>query len=97
MGRKKQFIGIVVSDKMDKTVVVMVERLVKHPLYGKYIKRRKKYMAHDENNECQIGDKVLIEETRPLSKRKRWRVREILEKAKKIEETPVEVESEGGE
>ena len=97
MGRKKQFIGIVVSDKMDKTVVVMVERLVKHPLYGKYIKRRKKYMALDENNECQIGDKVLIEETRPLSKRKRWRVREILEKAKKIEETPVEVESEGGE
>ena len=94
---RRRLIGVVVSDKMDKTVVVMVERLVKHPLYGKYIKRRKKYMAHDENNECQIGDKVLIEETRPLSKRKRWRVREILEKAKKIEETPVEVESEGGE
>lgn len=85
MGRRKTFIGTVVSDKMDKTVVVMVETLVKHPLYGKYIKRRKKYMAHDENNECKIGDKVLIEETRPLSRRKRWRVREIIEKAKVLE------------
>lgn len=85
MGRRKTFIGTVVSDKMDKTVVVMVETLVKHPLYGKYIKRRKKYMAHDENNECKIGDKVLIEETRPLSRRKRWRVREILERAKVLE------------
>ena len=94
MGRKKQFIGIVVSDKMDKTVVVMVERLVKHPLYGKYIKRRKKYMAHDENNECRIGDKVLIEETRPLSRRKRWRVRQILERAKRLE---LEEVPEGGE
>jgi small subunit ribosomal protein S17 len=94
MGRRKQFIGIVVSDKMDKTVVVMVERLVKHPLYGKYIKRRKKYMAHDENNECRIGDKVLIEETRPLSRRKRWRVRQILERAKRLE---LEEVPEGGE
>lgn len=85
MGKRKQFIGTVVSDKMDKTVVVMVETLVQHPLYKKYIKRRKKYMAHDENNECKIGDKVLIEETRPLSRRKRWRVREILERAKRIE------------
>lgn len=82
MGRRKQFIGTVVSDKMDKTVVVMVETLVKHPLYGKYVKRRKKYMAHDENNECKVGDKVLIEETRPLSRRKRWRVRQILERGK---------------
>ena len=84
MGKRKQFIGTVVSDKMDKTVVVMVETLVKHPLYGKYIKRRKKYMAHDENNECKIGDKVLIEETRPLSRRKRWRVRQILGREKMI-------------
>lgn len=86
MGRRKEFIGTVVSDKMDKTVVVMVETLVKHPLYGKYVKRRKKYMAHDEKNECRIGDKVLIEETRPLSRRKRWRVREILERGKRLEE-----------
>ena len=92
MGRRKQFIGTVVSDKMDKTVVVMVETLVKHPLYEKYIRRRKKYMAHDENNECKIGDKVLIEETRPLSRRKRWRVRQILERGKRIdvEEVPEE-------
>ena len=94
MGRRKQFVGIVVSDKMDKTVVVMVERLVKHPLYGKYIKRRKKYMAHDEHNECKIGDKVLIEETRPLSRRKRWRVKQILEKAKVLD---LGEASEGGE
>lgn len=85
MGRRKEFIGTVVSDKMDKTVVVMVERLVKHPLYGKYIKRRKKFMAHDEENACKTGDRVLIEETRPLSRRKRWRVKEILERAKVIE------------
>jgi len=94
MGKRKEFIGTVVSDKMDKTVVVMVETLVKHPLYGKYVKRRKKYMAHDENNECRVGDKVLIEETRPLSKRKRWRVKQILERAKVIEKEPLE---EGGE
>ncbi|MFN4131759.1 MAG: 30S ribosomal protein S17 [Caldimicrobium sp.] len=85
MGRRKELIGVVVSDKMDKTVVVMVESLVKHPLYGKYIKKRKKYMAHDENNSCKIGDRVLIEETRPLSKRKRWRVKDILERAKVLE------------
>lgn len=94
MGKRKQFIGTVVSDKMDKTVVVMVETLVKHPLYGKYVKRRKKYMAHDENNECRVGDKVLIEETRPLSRRKRWRVRQILERGKVI---TTEEASEGGE
>jgi SSU ribosomal protein S17P len=95
MGKRKQFIGTVVSDKMDKTVVVMVETLVKHPLYGKYVKRRKKYMAHDENNECKVGDKVLIEETRPLSRRKRWRVKQILEKGKVVELE--EVFEEGGE
>ncbi len=94
MGRRKEFIGTVVSDKMDKTVVVMVETLVKHPLYGKYVKRRKKFMAHDENNECKIGDKVLIEETRPLSRRKRWRVKQILERAKVLE---TEASEEGGE
>jgi len=94
MGRRKQFIGTVVSDKMDKTVVVMVERLVKHPLYGKYIRRRKKYMAHDENNECKVGDRVLIEETRPLSRRKRWRVKQIIEKAKVLD---LGEASEGGE
>jgi len=95
MGKRKQFIGTVVSDKMDKTVVVMVETLVKHPLYEKYIKKRKKYMAHDENNECRVGDKVLIEETRPLSRRKRWRVRQILERAKVVEKE--ELPEEGGE
>ncbi len=94
MGRRKQFIGTVVSDKMDKTVVVLVERLVKHPLYGKYIRRRRKYMAHDENNECKIGDRVLIEETRPLSRRKRWRVKQIVEKAKVLD---LGEASEGGE
>lgn len=82
VANRKQFIGIVVSDKMDKTVVVMVERLVRHPLYKKYIRRRRKFMAHDEENTCRIGDKVLIEETRPLSRHKRWRVRQILERAK---------------
>lgn len=90
MGKRKEFIGIVVSDKMDKTVVVQVETLVKHPRYGKYIKRRKKFMAHDEGNQCRIGDKVLIEETRPLSRRKRWRVKEILERAKVVETEPSE-------
>ncbi len=85
VANRKQFIGIVVSDKMDKTVVVMVERLVKHPLYKKYIRRRRKFMAHDEENTCRIGDKVLIEETRPLSRHKRWRVRQILERAKVLD------------
>jgi len=74
--------GLVVSDKMDKTVVVSVEDRVKHPLYGKVIRRTKKYKAHDENNACGVGDRVLLMETRPLSATKRWRVVEILEKAK---------------
>ena len=74
--------GLVVSDKMDKSIVIKVERKMKHPIYGKFLKRSTKFMAHDENGECQIGDKVEIMETRPLSKNKRWRVVEIVEKAK---------------
>lgn len=74
-------IGTVVSDKMDKTVVVQAERLVKHRLYEKYIRRRAKFSAHDAENSCRIGDKVLITESRPLSKTKRWQVNQILEKA----------------
>lgn len=79
-GNRKTRVGIVVSDKMDKTVVVKVDNLVKHPVYKKYIKRRVTCKAHDEQNSCSVGDKVLIVETRPLSKDKRWRVRQILEK-----------------
>jgi small subunit ribosomal protein S17 len=75
-------IGFVTSDKMNKSVLVAVDRLVKHPLYGKTLRRTKKFMAHDEENQCKIGDKVKIEETRPMSKRKRWKVCEVLEKAK---------------
>jgi len=74
-------LGTVVSDKMNKTTVVMVERLVKHQLYQKYVRRRAKFSAHDETNECRIGDKVIITESRPLSKNKRWRVSKIVEKA----------------
>lgn len=81
-GTRKTRIGVVVSDKMNKTAVVAVERLVKHPTYKKYIKRTSKFKAHDEKNECKVGDKVKIIETRPLSKTKRWRVVEILEKVK---------------
>ncbi|MBC8394661.1 MAG: 30S ribosomal protein S17 [Deltaproteobacteria bacterium] len=80
-GMKRQVVGTVVSDKMDKTVVVQVERLVKHRFYKKYIRRRNKFAAHDENNSCGIGDKVLIAESRPLSKTKKWRVSQIVEKA----------------
>ncbi len=80
-GRRKTRVGHVVSDKMDKTVVVAIEKKVMHPVYKKYIRRRKKYKAHDENNECRVGDEVLIEETRPMSKDKRWRVKETLKKA----------------
>lgn len=79
---RKTRIGKVVSDKMDKTIVVAIETLVRHPLYGKSIKRTTKFKAHDENNECKIGDRVRIMETRPLSKDKRWRLVEIVEKAK---------------
>jgi small subunit ribosomal protein S17 len=80
-GKKRQLNGMVVSDKMDKTVVVMVERLVKHKLYKKYIRRQTRFSAHDEKNACQIGDRVLITESKPLSKMKRWRVSDIVEKA----------------
>ncbi len=79
---RKSEIGKVVSDKMDKTITVAVEGSVKHPLYGKIVKHTKKLKAHDENNECGIGDRVEIMETRPLSKDKRWRLIKVLEKAK---------------
>ena len=80
--RRKTMIGMVTSDKMDKTVVVAIDESVRHSLYGKSIRRTKKFKAHDENNECQIGDKVRIMETRPLSKDKRWRLVNIVEKVK---------------
>ena len=79
---RKTRVGKVVSDKMDKSIVVAIEDHVKHPLYKKIVKRTYKLKAHDENNECGIGDRVLVMETRPLSKDKRWRVVEIIEKAK---------------
>ncbi len=80
-GNKRVLLGKVTSDSMDKTVTVLVERLVKHNLYKKYVKKHKKYAAHDEKNSCNVGDKVLITETRPLSKMKRFRVTKIVEKA----------------
>ncbi len=80
--RRKQRVGIVVSNKMQKSITVKIERSLEHPLYGKYMKRSKKLVAHDEKNESGIGDKVRIAETRPLSKTKRWRLVEIIEKAK---------------
>ena len=79
---RKNRVGVVVSDKMDKTVVVAIRERVKHPLYGKIVNRTKKFKAHDELNECGVGDRVLIAETRPLSKDKCWRVVSIVEKAK---------------
>ncbi len=79
---RKTRVGIVTSDKMDKTIVVSIKDKVKHPLYGKIVNRTLKVKAHDENNQCGIGDRVMIMETRPLSKDKRWRVCEIIEKAK---------------
>jgi small subunit ribosomal protein S17 len=81
-GYRKVREGLVVSDKMDKTVIVEVEDRVKHPKYGKVIRRTKRYKAHDDENACGVGDRVLLMETRPLSATKRWRVAEILEKAK---------------
>lgn len=78
---RKSKSGVVVSNKMDRSVVVRIEQLVRHALYGKFIRRQVKYMADDPESLCNIGDKVLIEECRPLSKRKRWRLREIIEKA----------------
>lgn len=79
---RKQRVGVVTSSSMDKSVTLIVERKLKHPIYGKYVKKTKKFMAHDEKNECNVGDTVRIMETRPLSKRKRWRVVEVVEKAK---------------
>lgn len=80
--RRKTFVGLVESAKMNKTIVVSVERLVKHSSYGKYVKRTTKLYAHDEENTCNIGDKVLVMSTRPLSKLKRWRLIEVIERAK---------------
>jgi len=79
---RKERVGVVSSNKMDKSIVVVVERKVKHPKYGKFVKQSKKFYAHDEKNDCQIGDTVKIMETRPLSKQKCWRLVEILERAK---------------
>jgi small subunit ribosomal protein S17 len=81
-GLRKTRVGIVVSDKMDKTVTISIERKVPHQIYKKYFKKTTKLMAHDENSECRVGDKVKVMETRPLSKNKRWRMVEIVEKAK---------------
>lgn len=81
-GRRKVRQGVVVSDKMDKTIVVEVQQLVRHPLYGKIMRRNARFKAHDENNECGIGDTVEIMECRPLSREKRWRLVRIVEKAK---------------
>ncbi|MCB0694017.1 MAG: 30S ribosomal protein S17 [Saprospiraceae bacterium] len=80
--QRKQRVGVVTSNKMTKSITVSVERRLRHPIYGKFVKKTKKFMAHDENAECSIGDLVRIMETRPLSKRKRWRLVEVLEKAK---------------
>ena len=79
---RKERIGIVVSDKMEKSIVVSVERKVKHPKYGKFVKKTTKFVAHDENNDCHLGDTVRIMETRPLSKSKNWRLVEVIERAK---------------
>jgi small subunit ribosomal protein S17 len=81
-GNKRTIKGVVISNKMDKTIVVKAERLVKHPVFQKYVRKHIKYKAHDEQNLCKLGDTVLIIESRPLSKEKRWRMLEILEKAK---------------
>ena len=96
---RKRVTGVVVSDRMDKTVVVKVERFVQHPRFKKYVKRSKKYYAHDEKNECRVGDLVEIEETRPLSKLKRWRVVRIIKRsvlAEVPEREDEEASEEGG-
>lgn len=80
--RRKVRVGTVVSDKMEKSITVLVERRVKHPIYGKFVKKSKKFMAHDEENTCGIGDTVRIMETRPISKNKRWRLVEVIKRAK---------------
>lgn len=80
-GKRRQLVGIILSNKNDKTVTVGVDRYVIHPVYKKYLRRQAKYAAHDEQNDCQVGDRVLITESRPLSRRKRWRVSQVIEKA----------------
>lgn len=79
---KKEIVGLVTSNKMEKSITVSVERKLRHPIYGKFVKKTKKFMAHDESNECQEGDLVKIAESRPLSSKKRWRLVEVIEKAK---------------
>jgi small subunit ribosomal protein S17 len=79
---RKTRVGVVTSDKMDKTITVSVERRLRHPIYGKFVKKTKKFHAHDEHNQCGVGDTVKIMETRPLSRLKRWRLVEVVEKAK---------------
>ncbi|MBT8220811.1 MAG: 30S ribosomal protein S17 [Bacteroidia bacterium] len=79
---RKQRVGIVSSNKMDKSVTIVIQRRIKHPIYGKFVKSTKKFVVHDEKNECNVGDLVRIMETRPLSKNKRWRLVEIIERAK---------------
>ena len=88
-GQRRERVGIVVSDRMDKTVVVVVERMVQHGKYKKRYKTRSKYKAHDQGNSCRIGDRVRIIETRPLSRDKRWAVRAILERAKVLDESRI--------
>ena len=95
--KHKVRVGRVVSDKMDKTVVVAIETPKRHPLYKKTVKRTVKYKAHDENNQCQLGDTVQIIETRPLSRQKRWRVAEIITRKEMVEVLPAEVASSGTE
>jgi len=87
-GLRKERTGVIVSDRMQKTVVVTVERTVTHPKYKKILRRRTNVKAHDESNQCRIGDRVLIVECRPLSRDKRWRVSKIIERAKMVEEAP---------
>ena len=79
---RKERVGLVVSNKMDKSIIVQIERKYKHPVYGKFVRKSNKFVAHDEKNDCNIGDTVKIMETRPLSKRKNWRLVEIIERAK---------------
>jgi small subunit ribosomal protein S17 len=82
--QRKSLAGVVVSDKMDKTIVVQIEQMVMHPIYKKYVRRRLKYKAHDETNTARMGDTVLIEECRPLSRDKRWRLRDVTERAPEL-------------
>ncbi len=79
---KRQIIGVVTSNKMDKSITVKVERRIKHPIYGKFVRKSKKFLAHDEKNDCSEGDTVLIKESRPLSRRKRWALVEVIQRAK---------------